>query len=159
MLPLDGEPTRFRPGKGLAGWVYEHRQALLIEDVTKDSRWVKSKRGGDRTRSLIIAPLIVDLDNYGVMTISDERAGFFTEEHLRLVDTAAGQVARAISNAQLYSYVSQTAQELGESLRREQDESSTAPPSTSWARAGGQCWARTCATSLPFLSEASARRC
>lgn len=124
MLPLEGEPTRFKPGKGLAGWVYEHRQALLIEDVTKDSRWMKSKRGDDRTRSLIIAPLIVDLDNYGVMTISEEQPGFFTEEHLRLVDTAAGQVARSISNAQLYSYVSQTAQELGESLRREQDEAS-----------------------------------
>ena len=124
MLPVEGEPTRFKPGKGLAGWVYEHRQALLIEDVTKDSRWMKSKRGNDRTRSLIIAPLIVDLDNYGVMTISEEQPGFFTEEHLRLVDTAAGQVARAISNAQLYSYVSQTAQELGESLRREQDEAS-----------------------------------
>jgi PAS domain S-box-containing protein len=124
-LPLDGEPTQFGPGKGLAGWVFEHRQALLIEDVTQDSRWLRSRsERGARTRSLIIAPLIVDLENYGVMTISDERPGFFTEEHLRLVDTAAGQVARAISNAQLYTYVSQTAQELGESLRREQEEAS-----------------------------------
>ncbi len=123
-LPPGGEPTPFGPGKGMGGWVYEHCQALRIDDVIKDPRWIKSRDGGARTRSLIIAPLIVDLENYGVMTIADERPGFFNEEHLRLVNTAAGQIARAISNAQLYSYVSQTAQELGETLRREQQEAS-----------------------------------
>ena len=123
-LPPDGEPTPFGPGEGLAGWVYQHRQALRIDDVTQDPRWVTSKGKGARTRSLIIAPLVVDLETYGVMTISDERSSFFTEEHLRLVNAAAGQVARAISNAQLYSYVSETAKELGETLRREQKEAS-----------------------------------
>lgn len=121
-LPPGGEPTPFRSGEGLAGWVYQNRQATLVDDVTKDPRWVESKDRGTRTRSLIVAPLMVDLDNYGVMTVSDERPGFFTEEHLRLVSTAAGQVARAINNAQLYSYLSQTAQELGVTLRREQQE-------------------------------------
>ena len=123
-LPPSGESTPFGPGKGLAGWVYQHCQALLIDDAAQDPRWIEGKGEGARTRSLIIAPLIVDLDNYGVMTIADERPGFFAEHHLRLVDTAAGQVARAISNAQLYGYVSQTAQELGETLRREQQEAS-----------------------------------
>jgi len=123
-LPPDGEPTPFGPGEGLAGWIYQQRQAQLINDVTQDQRWIKSKGRGARTQSLIIAPLIVNLETYGVMTISDERPGFFTEEHLRLVNTAARQVARSISNAQLYSYASQTAQELGETLRREQEEAS-----------------------------------
>jgi len=121
-LSPEGEPTPFKSGVGLAGWVYENRQAILVDDVTNDPRWVESGSRGSQTRSLIIAPLAVDLENYGVMTVSDERPGFFTEEHLRLVSTAAGQVARAINNAQLYSYLSQTAQELGETLRREQQE-------------------------------------
>lgn len=123
-LPSGGEPTPFGPGKGLAGWVYQNQQAILVDDVTQDPRWVDAEGRGAQTRSLIIAPLIVDLENYGVMTVSNERPDFFTEEHLRLVATAAGQVARAISNAQLYNYLSQTAQELGETLRREQEEAS-----------------------------------
>ncbi|MFZ5916730.1 MAG: response regulator [Chloroflexota bacterium] len=123
-LPPEGEPTPFAPGKGLAGQVYQNRQTMLIADVLRDPRWVKSKGRGARTRALLLAPLIVDLENYGVMTIADERPGFFTDEHLRLVDTAAGQVARAISNAQLYQFVSDTARELGETLRREQEEAS-----------------------------------
>jgi len=123
-LPPEGESTFFKPGEGLAGWVYENSKVVLIDDVQQDPRWLKFEGQGVQTRSLILAPLIVDLENYGVMTIADEQSGFFTEDHLRLVDTAAGQVARAISNAQLYSYLSETAQELGETLRREQQEAS-----------------------------------
>ena len=123
-LPPGGEPTPFGPGEGLAGWVYQQREAVLVGDVTKDPRWVKSKGNGARTRSIIAAPLTVDLETYGVMTISDEQSNIFTEEHLRLVDTAAGQVAKAISSSQLYNYISETAQELGETLRREQEEAS-----------------------------------
>ncbi|OQY26064.1 MAG: hypothetical protein B6I34_00685 [Anaerolineaceae bacterium 4572_32.1] len=123
-LPPGGEPTPFRAGEGVAGWVYENKQAILLDDVEQDPRWIKSKGQGARTRSLILAPLIVDLENYGVMTIADERPGFFTQEHLRLVNAAAGQVARAISNAQLYTYLSETAQQLGETLGREQKEAS-----------------------------------
>lgn len=123
-LPSGGEPTPFARGKGLAGWVYKNRQAILIDDVEQDPRWVKSEGQGARTRSLILAPLMVDLENYGVMTIADEQPGFFSQDHLRLVDTAAGQVARAISNAQLYNSLSETAQQLGETFRREQQEAS-----------------------------------
>jgi PAS domain S-box-containing protein len=123
-LPPQGESTPFASGEGLAGWVFENRQSLLIEDVREDPRWVEAEGYGTRTRSLILAPLMVDLENYGVMTIADERPGFFNEDHLRLVDTAAGQVARAVSNAQLYNFLSETAQELGGTLRREQREAS-----------------------------------
>jgi PAS domain S-box-containing protein len=123
-LPPGGEATPFAPGKGLAGMVYQKQEAILVDDVLEHPMWIKSKGRGARTRSLILAPLIVDLENYGVMTIADERPGFFDQEHLRLVNTAAGQVARAISNAQLYQYISETAQELGQALRREQEEAS-----------------------------------
>jgi PAS domain S-box-containing protein len=123
-LPPEGEPTSYGPGEGLPGWVYQHRQALRIDNVTQDPHWAMPRGKGAQTRSLIVAPLIVDMEAHGVMTVFDEQVGRFTEQDLRLVNAAAGQVARAISNAQLYLCVSQTAQELGRALRREQEEAS-----------------------------------
>ncbi|MBC7249977.1 MAG: response regulator [Anaerolineae bacterium] len=123
-LPKEGEITPFKPGVGLAGWVIQHRQAVLVDDVEKDERWLPSVGRGTQTRSLIAAPLIVGEDVHGVLIVSDGRPGFFDEEQLRLVTTAAGQVAQAIHNAQLYQYVRETADRLGEMLRTQQEESS-----------------------------------
>ena len=123
-LPGDGEVTPFKPGLGLAGWVIQHREPVLVDDVQKDARWLPSQGRGTWTRSLIAAPLIVGEDVHGVLIVSDGRPGFFHEAQLRLVTTAAGQVAQAIHNAELYQYVRETADRLGEMLRTQREESS-----------------------------------
>ncbi len=123
-LPRDGELTPFKAGVGLAGWVVEHRKPVLVDDVTKDERWIVSAERGTRIRSLIAAPLMVGGDVHGVLTISDSRPGYFTEAHQRLVTAAASQVANAVNNAELYRYVSDQAKRLGKMLRQQQQESS-----------------------------------
>ncbi|MDY7040768.1 MAG: GAF domain-containing protein, partial [Chloroflexota bacterium] len=123
-LPADGEPTPFKPGVGLAGWVLQHREPVLVNDVQEDERWLPSTGRGAWTRSMIAAPLIVGDDVHGVLIVSDGRPGFFHESQLRLVTTAAGQVAQAIQNAELYQYVRETADRLGEMLRIQQEDSS-----------------------------------
>ena len=123
-LPGNGEITPFKPGLGMAGWVLQHRKPVLVDDVREDDRWLPSSGRGTWTRSLIAAPLIVGEDVHGVLIVSDGRPGFFREAQLRLVTTAAGQVAQAIHNAELYQYVRETAERLGETLRTQQEESS-----------------------------------
>jgi PAS domain S-box-containing protein len=123
-LPDGGEVTPFKPGMGLAGWVLQYREPVLVNDVLEDERWLPSSGRGTWTRSLISAPLIVGEDVHGVLIVSDGRPGFFTEAQLRLVTAAARQVAQTIHNAELYRYVRETADRLGEMLRTQQKESS-----------------------------------
>lgn len=46
-------------GRGIAGWVLEHRQALLVPDAYADPRFFKDtdKQTGFRTRSILCAPM------------------------------------------------------------------------------------------------------
>jgi len=124
-LSQDGEVTPFKPGVGLAGWVLEHVQPVILGDVTRDERWLPDRSEEAEVRSLIAVPLAVEGgDVYGVLIVSDSQVGYFTEAHLKLVLAAASQVATALDNATLYQYVSEQAIMLGQALRSQQEETS-----------------------------------
>jgi len=123
-LPGDGVPSSLRRGGGLVGWVLEHGQAVIVNDVTKDQRWLAMPGLEAEAHSVIAAALMVGNDVYGVLTVSDTRPGHFTDAHLRLVSAAASQIAAVVDNAQLYSYVAEQAQKLGQMVRTQQEEAS-----------------------------------
>jgi len=123
-LPRDGVPSSLRRGVGLVGWVLEHGQAVIVNDVTKDQRWLAMPGLEAEAHSVIAAALMVGNDVYGVLTVSDTRPGHFTDAHLRLVSAAASQIAAVVDNAQLYSYVAEQAQKLGQMVRTQQEEAS-----------------------------------
>jgi len=124
-LLQDGEVTPFKAGAGLAGWVMEHVQPVVLGDVTRDERWLPDWLEETETRSLIAAPLAVEGgDVYGVLMVSDSQVDYFTEAHLKLVLAAASQVATAFNNATLYQYVSEQSALLGQALRSQQEETS-----------------------------------
>ena len=123
-LPRDGVPSSLRRGGGLVGWVLEHGQAVIVNDVTKDQRWLAMPGLEAEAHSVIAAALMVGNDVYGVLTVSDTRPGHFTDAHLRLVSAAASQIAAVVDNAQLYSYVAEQAQKLGQMVRTQQEEAS-----------------------------------
>ncbi|MFN3307722.1 MAG: GAF domain-containing protein [Anaerolineales bacterium] len=91
--------------QGLAGWVAQHRQAVLIADTSRDERWLfrpddaPERRGA---KSAVSAPLMVRDELVGVMTLVHPRPGFFQSEHLSLVQSIADQAGIAILNARLY---------------------------------------------------------
>jgi PAS domain S-box-containing protein len=107
-LPSEGEITPFKPGVGIAGWVFEHREPILIDDVEKDERWLDTG-GTAQTRSLIGVPLMIKDEAYGVILISSKEIKAFDASKLRLVIAAAQQVVQAIHNAQLYKSVNESA--------------------------------------------------
>lgn len=123
-LPSGGKVTPFKPGFGMAGWVVQKREPVLVHDVLEDERWVQIEGQTTLTRSLIAAPLMVGDDVHGVLLISDARPHAFDEPQLKMVIAAAQQVAQAINNAQLYNFVRESAERLGQLLRREQEETS-----------------------------------
>jgi GAF domain-containing protein/nitrogen-specific signal transduction histidine kinase len=121
-LPLGGVPTPFRRGEGLAGWVMQDRSSTIIEDIYDDPRWVERGQRERRYRSVLAVPLVVGDEALGALLLFHSRLGFFTREHLRLVEAVAVQVASAVNNAELYGYVFESAERLGAMIKAQQVE-------------------------------------
>jgi sigma-B regulation protein RsbU (phosphoserine phosphatase) len=100
-------------GAGVVGYAVQHKQAVLVPDVTKDSRYI---RLNPETRSELAAPLIYKDKVIGVLDLEHTRRGFFTEDHKRTVSTLAAQVAIAIENAQLYEQIERQEKRLERDL-------------------------------------------
>jgi PAS domain S-box-containing protein len=123
-LPRGGNMTDFRKGVGLAGWVLEHREPAIIEDVAKDERWIV-RPGQERvSKSALAVPLAVSEDVLGVLLLHHPQPGYFTDTHLKLVSAAASQVAASINNAELYHMIRESAERMGGMLRAQQEEAS-----------------------------------
>ncbi len=119
-----GEASRtFSVGVGLAGWVLQHRQAVIVAEVTKDKRWITAA-GEETVRSALSVPLQAGEDILGVLTLADPRPDYFSEVHLKMVTAAATQIATAIGNAELYRLIQEQADRLGDMLRMQQTEAS-----------------------------------
>lgn len=117
--------VRFAIGQGIAGWVAQHGQTVLVNDVSQDERWI-SIPGSTRKRegSMIAVPLFVQGEVIGVMTLSHSRTHFFNEGHVRLLNACAGAIAIGINNANLFRMISAEAERRYELLDRQQKETS-----------------------------------
>jgi signal transduction histidine kinase len=121
-LPLGGVPTRFQRGEGLAGWVMQHKEPAIVGDIMLDSRLIEPEAFGRRQRSVLAVPLVVSDEALGALLLFHPQGDYFTTEHLRLVEAVAAQVASAINNAELYNYVFESAERLGNMIKTQQVE-------------------------------------
>jgi type IV pilus assembly protein PilB len=99
---------RLKPGEGIAGWVAEHGEPLLVPDVTKDERFTVKvdEKSGFSTKSILAAPLKTKKKVIGVIeAINKIGRESFAEEEIEFFMLLANQIALAIENAKLYSYV------------------------------------------------------
>jgi len=84
---------RIQLGQRLSGWVAAHRQTIVNSDPVLDL--------GDAARShslglksCLSAPLIVGEELVGVLALYSTDSNAFTEDHRRIVDVVATQIAR-----------------------------------------------------------------
>ncbi len=99
----EGEDTligrRIPAGTGIAGWVAESRQALVVEDVTADPRFAadEARRTGYVPRGLMAVPLERGDRVLGVLNVLDrpERRRFSVAE-MDLLELFATQAAIAL---------------------------------------------------------------
>lgn len=125
-VPRSDNYTRFAFGTGIAGWVAQHRQALLVDDVNNDPRWVSIPGGSLRKRegSMLATPLTFQGNVLGVLSLSHREVGFFHEGHLRLINASAGAISTGINNANLYTMILAEADRRTELLDRQRKEAS-----------------------------------
>lgn len=100
-------------GQGVVGYAAQHKEAVLVSDVNKDSRYVLVN---PETRSELAVPLIYKDKVIGVLDLEHTRRGFFTDDHKRTVTTLAAQVAIAIENARLYEEIARQEKRLERDL-------------------------------------------
>lgn len=102
---------RLAPGQGLAGWVVQHGQSLIIPDVQQDARHFKGvdQQTGLALRSILTVPLWVRQKVIGVIQVVDTQINRFDETDLTLLESLAVTAAIAIENARLYEQVRQDA--------------------------------------------------
>jgi signal transduction histidine kinase/ActR/RegA family two-component response regulator len=102
--------TKFRVGvDGIVGWVAKTGEVVYAPDVSKDSRYIPA---GPCVKSQAAFPLKVRNQLFGVLNIESDELNGFDEEDLKTLSSFASQMSISIENAQLFSDLKQTLQEL-----------------------------------------------
>ena len=101
-------------GKGLTGAAAESREVVRVVDTLADPRYIASHPD---IRSEVAVPLIVQDRVVGVMDLESEKIGFFTEDHVRLLELLAPQIASSVENARLYEELAAREQGMERDLK------------------------------------------
>ncbi|TKJ28589.1 MAG: hypothetical protein CEE40_11270 [Chloroflexi bacterium B3_Chlor] len=114
-------PVRLQLGQGIAGWVAEHGEPLLVDDVREDPRHDSqiAETIGFEARSILCVPLQVKDRVIGVVELINKLGkGLdtrFTLDDLEMLTALAAPVALALENATLYGI---TAGQISEAWRQ-----------------------------------------
>ncbi|MFN2149145.1 MAG: GAF domain-containing protein [Anaerolineales bacterium] len=124
-VPPGGIVLEHGTGQGLGGWALANRQAFVIADLGAEQRWIPFDEDARRYSSAAVAPLIANDESLGAAILLSRQPGAFEDDELRALTTAAGQVAVAIKNAELYLLIREQAERMGAMLRSQQVDAST----------------------------------
>jgi sigma-B regulation protein RsbU (phosphoserine phosphatase) len=103
------ERSRIKVGEGVTGQAVQLGQAILIDDVTKDPRYIAAV---PNVWSELAVPLTTKNRVIGVIDLEARHQNYFNEEHKRLLTLIASRMAAGIENAQLYTRTTKQAKIL-----------------------------------------------
>jgi signal transduction histidine kinase len=107
-------PARFaclQPDEGICGWVAQHSEPLLANDVLKEPRYLPVPELPD-TRSELAVPIMLGKSVLGVLDVQDSKRDAYDREDLSIFQTFASQIAAALENARLFEQAQQRVMEL-----------------------------------------------
>lgn len=91
---------RVKIGEGVAGWVVEHGETLIVPDTAEDPRILQGSENKLRTvRSVIAMPLRGRKGTYGAIEIFNPRTDLMTDYTIAFLHILADHAAIAIENA------------------------------------------------------------
>jgi len=106
-------------GEGIAGYVAQKGEPLLIPDVRKDPRWDKkiSESVGFKTTSIACVPLKADNKIIGVFEIIDKQDGSpIREDDMKMLSVIADMASTAIINARKIDRVQKENRDLRQEI-------------------------------------------
>ncbi len=100
---------RIDPRRGIAGWVLEHKQAILVPDAQTDPRLERKVDAQTKflTRDIIAVPLVARGVSIGVLEATNKKQGSFSPADLAWMEALAPTAAAAITNARLFQALRQ----------------------------------------------------
>ena len=99
-------------GQGLIGWVAQHGERVLANDVSQDPRYMVYEY--HNTKSELAIPIKSDDKVVGVLNVEDTRLHVFDETDAVVLETLSDQLGSAIKNARLYDQIRRTNLKLTE---------------------------------------------
>ena len=93
--------VRLKIGEGIAGWVAQHGEPLVVPDVTKDERFTSriDEMTRWKTRSILCVPLASKDKVLGVIQLINVDMSSFGSDQFMLLQALADYAAIAIDNA------------------------------------------------------------
>jgi PAS domain S-box-containing protein len=101
----EGSGCSVRPialGEGITGWVAQHRQTVVANDIRREPRYLKIFCSEDTTRSELAVPICRGGHLVGVLDVQSPVRGAFGRGERTVLETLADQIAVALENARLY---------------------------------------------------------
>lgn len=106
------DTVKVEVGQGIAGWVAEHGEPVLVEDARHDARFHMHRYRDDITSAMSV-PLKARGRVIGVLNASTIEVGrHFGPREIQFLSTVANQAAMAIDNAALYDRLNERSKEL-----------------------------------------------
>ncbi len=115
---------RLARGQGIAGWVAEKGEAVIINDTQSDPRFFKGadEKSAFTTRNMICVPVRTKDRTIGVLQAINKKSGAFDDLDKEGLVALANQVAVAVENATLYQELKDafygTAEALAETIEK-----------------------------------------
>jgi GAF domain-containing protein len=109
---------RLKMGEGIAGWVAEHNEPVIIHDVSTDKRFQGKMDAKSKftTRDMVCVPVEIKGAVIGVLQAINSLGGTFDDDDVKLFQLFSNQVAIALDNARLYEEIKETFYATSEAL-------------------------------------------
>lgn len=103
-----------RIGEGLLGYAVQHREVVLVPDVTQDPRYINAVPDA---KSELVVPLLVKDRCIGAFDLESPDLNAFSKRHVELLTLLASRASIAIENARLWEALSANEERLEKELR------------------------------------------
>ncbi|MDD5065829.1 MAG: response regulator [bacterium] len=102
-----------RPGERVAGWVAEHKQAVILTNGLKNDERFKNMEGIKNIKSALVLPVFGKKDLLGVLNINRISIdNNFTENDLQKATIFVSLAALSIENSKLYNKLQSSREQL-----------------------------------------------
>ncbi len=105
-----------KKGEGIAGWIAENKESVVIDDCTKDPRFCTATddKTNFKTRSILGSPIISGDSLIGVVEAINKIDGNFTDEDAVLLKESSSFISIPLQNAILFRNVMIESKEKGQ---------------------------------------------
>ena len=94
--------SRSKLNEGIAGWVFKEGQAVMLNDVMEEPRFVKAAGLNNNVSSLICFPVRENEKVVGVFNLSHSKKGAFDEADKLVLAYISNQVGAALTSARFF---------------------------------------------------------